>query len=148
MVPKDIATYHLQLFKFYLSVLDLRTLCAGHPFAALDATEEVIITAFTHLVLRLAETAFKPMFLKLLEWGTRAEAATVRQLVLYRVVDALAGSLKSLFVPYFSNLLKTSIAILDGTAAVVQDATLGGVVRPLVVSVLHKCFLFDDQVCV
>ena len=60
--------------------------------------------------MKLSEARFKPLFLRLLEWAGATAAATAssdapvllgRAAALFGAVDALAGRLRSVFVPYF-----------------------------------------------
>jgi len=98
--------------------------------------EAAAISTFTSLVLRLSDSAFKPMLWKLIGWagdkGTRVH--TVLSIAL-----ALASELKTLFLPYFSHLLKLSIAVLEGGDA----APLAVASRAVVLRTLRECFLHD-----
>lgn len=90
-------------FQTLLTSFKCTLLCS---LAVLSRVEEAAIGVLSSLVLRLSETAFRPMFLMLAEWGLHAEAAKTRRVAFHRAVDGLAGMLKGLFVPYYSNLLK------------------------------------------
>ncbi len=52
------------------------------------------------------------MFLALVDWGMQAEAGVSRRLAFFHAVDGLASTLKGLFVPYFSNIIKPMADIL------------------------------------
>lgn len=69
--------------------------------------------ALCSLVLRLTESAFRPMFLALCSWGLQPDAPRTRRCAFFRAVDGLAGMLKGLFVPYFANLVRPCVEVLQ-----------------------------------
>ncbi|KAI9081378.1 hypothetical protein K1719_036641 [Acacia pycnantha] len=110
---------------------------------------------------------FKPLFIKSIEWAESdaGEAApggsTDRAISFYGMVNKLAESHRSLFVPYFKHLLGSCVHYLSNAGDILSrkkkkakiqddDSTKGGIVsikswhlRKLVLSCLHKCFLYD-----
>lgn len=91
--------------------------------------EHSSVECMVKLTLRLSESKFRPLFLRLLEWSEASpadeasldEAAVYqRPLALFAVVNALVERLRSVFVPYFKFLLPHGLDALnqdeDGTA--------------------------------
>lgn len=71
--------------------------------------------------MKLSEARFKPLFLRLLEWSNAAPpgdgSALSRPLLLFSGAEALAGRLRSVFVPYFTYLLDGAVLHLAGDGA-------------------------------
>ncbi len=142
MDSKTAAAYHEQVFLFLLRALDVRALSpaslAATPSAAsggssafsprgIHEAERAAIAALVALVMKLTESCFKPLFLRLLDWAAAAggahgvgdeglagaDAATARQTVLFSVAAALTERLRSVFVPYFRYLLDKTVRHLS-----------------------------------
>jgi U3 small nucleolar RNA-associated protein 10 len=134
-IPRETISAQLErLFKFFLELFDYartsRVSGKDQDSKIVGLVEEGVVRAFLALVMKLNENAFKPIFLKVIDWAGEAvptspkqenqlEAEKVgvclpRYLFFYRLVDALADKLKSIFVPYFGYLLDDSIAFLTG----------------------------------
>lgn len=145
-----IATYKA-LFKVFARGFDLRRLTSGNSSWTsdqVDATEAEMIEAFVSVVLKLNESLFKPMFLKLVEWShpdaTKAPMALARgrQLLFYKLVESLLDNLKTLFVPYMSLILDFMTEILAAGAAD-AEAQAGSWIH--VVGSLSKSFAYDAE---
>lgn len=88
-----------------------------------DFMQASAIQALTSLVVRLNENTFKPLFLSLIsplqntkdvDSGTEVIASqSYKPVSLYRIIHALARTLRSLFVPYFVYLLDDCTARLS-----------------------------------
>jgi len=72
-----------------------------------------VIAAVTSLVPRLSETTFRPFFLRVLDWATRADAAPGRLITFYRLADALADRLKGLFVLFAGHFVRHLATVLE-----------------------------------
>jgi hypothetical protein len=102
-----LTTFYKQLFKFFLQAFDLRRLHESRfSPVELKTLEKAIIMAFLQFVMKLNETIFKPLFLKLVDWATveiKEDAAgqEARLLFLYQLIDTLLEQLKSIFSPYY-----------------------------------------------
>lgn len=138
--------------------------------------------AMVALVLKLNEKRFKPLFVELSEWGAnlpgyaaaaesdaaRAAAATARRCAWLAVVSHLSRGLRSLFTPYFQNVLdvmcdaiasdspvplmkpsrKKQKAAPTATAADSAAPVAGGdveVLRDRAVACMHRCCMHDTQ---
>ncbi len=119
------AAHHEAAFAFLLRALDLRrrrpaTLApAGQLDTALDKVEGATVATFVALTLKLSESQFKPLFLRLLDWAANAPedaggSRAARGVALAAVVNALTERLRSVFVPYFRYLLDPFLAHLAG----------------------------------
>ncbi|GAB4814939.1 hypothetical protein N2152v2_001985 [Parachlorella kessleri] len=124
------AAHHEVVFGALLRALDLRRrrpaslAPPAQLSAALDEVEGASVAAFVALTLKLSESQFKPLFLRLLDWAGSAPAPqgagghAARGVALAAVVNALAERLRSVFVPYFRHLLDLFLGYLaDGSAA-------------------------------
>jgi U3 small nucleolar RNA-associated protein 10 len=132
-----IASIYKPVFRFMLRVLDLRRDCTLSA-ADLAAVEDRCVGAFVRMVLKLNETTFRPLFLRIYDWAALdlAEEDTpvddaalcARRLVLYKVINGLLDALKGLVANYYATVLDLSVELLeDGRvpaplhAAVVQS---------------------------
>lgn len=60
--------------------------------------ESHAVDAFVAMVMKLSETTFKPLFLKLVSWHlSDAQRMGARRLLFFRLVDNLMGSLRNIF---------------------------------------------------
>lgn len=170
----SVGAYHAKIFDLCLVALDLRR---QKPLSVrnIDDVEKNVINAMIVLTMKLTETMFKPLFIRSIEWSEsnveESESAGStnidRSLSFYGLVNKLAESHRSLFVPYFKYLLDGSIRHLTdadyGKTGLIRkkkktklqeetsnkkggDGALSiGIwhLRALVLSSLHKCFLYD-----
>ncbi|KAH9893998.1 hypothetical protein C8Q73DRAFT_694035 [Cubamyces lactineus] len=83
------------LFKTFLSMFDL---CAEQPSTEI---ESAVTAAFIEVVVKLNETAFRPIFRKMFDWAF-ADAHGKRRVVFCHVYSALLEFFKALMVPYMS----------------------------------------------
>lgn len=142
---KEFANLQVRAVAFFLSSFELRNQCAPDD-AHVTTAEDAIIDGFVTVVLRMSESTFKPVFLKMLDWisTANATASPVRLLVLFKTVTAILQTLKSLFVPYFGHLLKLSVSLLQkGSELVAECPHLCGPVQGAVLASLTLCFSFD-----
>ncbi|KAL0403042.1 UNVERIFIED_CONTAM: hypothetical protein Sradi_1945000 [Sesamum radiatum] len=171
MDRSSIGVYHAKVFDLCLLALDLRH---QNPDSIqnIDVVEQNVINAVVTLTMKLTETMFRPLFIKTIEWsGLNVEGdentpvkANSRAMSFYSLVNKLAESHRSLFVPYFKYLLdgcvrglvgaedtkpgltqkkkkaKLSYNAKDGDDALSLQAWH---LRALILSSLHKCFLYD-----
>ncbi|KAI8359067.1 hypothetical protein EDC96DRAFT_609191 [Choanephora cucurbitarum] len=149
-MSRDVMTSHYkQLFKFFLTAFDVRRLHDKHfDDADLSEIEGSVITAFLDLVMKLNETLFKPLFLKVVDWATvelgnsTSEDSLKRILFFYKLVDALLEKLKSIFTPYFGYLIDDVIMRLVRYKEEEQEVD---VTWNFIMSSLRKSFLYDND---
>lgn len=132
MARDTVQTHHDRLFKFFLDFFDYRRLSHVHEKTKKDvklekevaSVEDSFIDAFLHMVMKLSELTFKPLFLRVTHWTTdvvdakagEAQSSTFPRLFFFwRLANALADKLKSIFVPYYGYLLDDAVAYLTGT---------------------------------
>ncbi|KAA8539765.1 hypothetical protein F0562_026457 [Nyssa sinensis] len=165
---------HSKIFDLCLLALDLRR---QHPASItnIDVVENNVINAMIVLTMKLTETMFKPLFIRSIEWAesnvqeieSTGNTNIDRVISFYGLVNKLADSHRSLFVPYFKYLLDSCVRHLidaedaklglthkkkkaklqeaDSNKRDVDTALSLGIwhLRALVLSSLHKCFLYD-----
>ncbi|KAJ3184550.1 HEAT repeat-containing protein 1 [Geranomyces variabilis] len=151
MPRTELTQYRTDLFRFFLVSFDYRrNLASTVDEADIEAVENGIISAFLQLVMKLNETLFKPLFLKMVDWATSEllmkhgltqQDVDARQLFFYRLVDSLLARLKSIFAPYYAYVLDSSIAKLEAYKVSRRtDALWTNIMLSL-----HKCFLYDND---
>ncbi|XP_073126244.1 uncharacterized protein At3g06530 isoform X2 [Henckelia pumila] len=169
MDKSSIGAYHTKVFDLCLLALDLRGQSPA-SIAKIDAVEQNVISAVVALTMKLTETMFRPLFIKTVEWSgsnmvdsENAQERTISRAVsFYSLVNKLAESHRSLFVPYFKYLLDGCVQHLVDSEDVKTGPTkkkaklsrdkkdMDNAVYPqlwhlraLILSSLHKCFLYD-----
>lgn len=154
------ATHHEAIFAFLLKALDVRHAAPAALVGHEHVVEQQAVSALVALTLKLSESRFKPLFLRLVEWGSSSQASGLgRTIALLSASAALAQKLRSVFVPYYKFLLDVCVRLLSsatagvastpakkkrkaaeaGEAAVVEQ----WVARAKAVRALHRCFLYD-----
>ena len=137
-------SHYKQLFKFFLLAFDIRR--QNHfDDAVTDELENATISVFLDLVMKLNETLFKPLFLKVVDWALieLAEAKAdegyeKRVIFFYKLVDSLLGRLKSIFAPYYNYVIDDVITRLQATEE-------PSVLWNHIMSSLSKSFLYDND---
>lgn len=104
------------LLHFFTFALDLRR---DIPVDGIDALETLVLKVCLDSVYKLNDSLFKPMFLRLVEWGTEDLRATddekakwTRVGVVWRLMETLSENLKSLVTEYYTALLPSAITTL------------------------------------
>ncbi|CAM9381439.1 unnamed protein product [Ectocarpus fasciculatus] len=139
-LEKEAASAALPQFTRLLTqALDFRRqhACGSAPqvreSAALVETEAS--SALVGLVMRLSEVELRPLFLHLCEWKAGVSSgegdlkatlgALDRRLSFYRVLDGLAGALKSIFTPYFAHVLTDCCDDMEAASLLTTVAASG-----------------------
>ncbi|KAF9915291.1 HEAT repeat-containing protein 1 [Lobosporangium transversale] len=184
-MPRDvIAVHYKQIFKFFLGAFDFRrsTISTKEKTAndtttnrTITVVEDAVLEAFMKLVMKLNETLFKPLFLKTLDWATTelqiAKASfqdvQARQILFYKLLNALLEQLKSIVTPYYGYVVDNVIEALAGyvkkakeiaslSLSYEETTTLDAgkdeiksrdmdELWPWMISSLQKCFLYDND---
>jgi hypothetical protein len=115
-IPKsDISQYSIKIFKYILSNFDYRY-SQKQLGEELDSVEVAVIRSLFELIVRLDDGIFKPILLKLIDWGTiekqGSEEGTLRSTVFYRLIQHLLSELGELISPVFTYLVKHSVSEL------------------------------------
>lgn len=122
MDPTTAAQHADLCFTFLLRALDLRQKRPA-SLPVLQSVEQGSVGVLLALTMKLSEAKFKPLFLRLLDWGGTPPAAQPdakplgRQVALFTAVLGLTERLRSVFVPYFRYLLDLIAAQLGGASA-------------------------------
>lgn len=152
-MPRDeIAHQYKELFKFFLPVFDVRRLF-GADFDAvdLDALEDAAIETFLDMVIKLNETLFKPLFLKIVDWGTvelsdgkavSTKDAAGRVYFFYKLMNKLVDKLKSIITPYFAYVIDDMITRLERYVSGEEEP---GHEWNYIMLSLQKSFLYDND---
>ncbi|KNC55060.1 uncharacterized protein AMSG_10656 [Thecamonas trahens ATCC 50062] len=96
-----------RVFEVAPDVFDF-VLDASDAPALADDTREGLLATLVRLVLRLNEKTFKPLFVKLCTWAERG----ARTETFLSFLAALAGALKSIFVPYVPSFMAVVVEVL------------------------------------
>ncbi|KAJ7949476.1 U3 small nucleolar RNA-associated protein [Quillaja saponaria] len=169
----SITGYHRKIFDLCLLALDLRHQHPV-SVQNVNLIEKGVINALISLSMKLTESMFRPLFIRSIEWAESemAETASVgsmdRAISFYGLVNKLAENQRSLFVPYFKYLLDGCVRHLndvedENTSVLSQKKKKAKILeegaikknsslsvknwhlRALVLSSLHKCFLYDTR---
>jgi U3 small nucleolar RNA-associated protein 10 len=152
-MSRDVMTSHYkQLFKFFLISFDVRrTHSKDFDESEINEIEDSIVSAFLDLVMKLNETLFKPLFLKVVDWAivelavdgfTGSEDSLKRVLFFYKLVDSLLEKLKSIFTPYYGYLIDDVITRLERYKEEEQPIDS---LWNYIMSALRKSFLYDND---
>ncbi|KAK9734133.1 hypothetical protein RND81_04G117000 [Saponaria officinalis] len=173
MDKSSVSGYHRNIFDFCMLALDFRNQHIA-SLENINAVEKYVFDAMVSLSMKMTESMFKPLFIGSIEWVESkmeedAAAGNVgRAVSFYGLVNKLAENHRSLFVPYFKYLLDGSIKYLTNDdskpggsrkkkKAKIQNSESGKMdknevsslenwhLRALVLSSLHKCFLYDTR---
>ncbi|KAI8990419.1 armadillo-type protein [Trametes punicea] len=124
-----------ELFKAFLSMFDL---CADSQNAEMERN---VTAAFIELVVKLNETAFRPIFRKMFDWAFNL-AQPNRRAVFCHVYSALLEFFKALMVPYMSFAWQSLVETLRGyTSSSAEDGQLW----LALVQTLSKSMAADDD---
>ncbi|KAI5796993.1 armadillo-type protein [Pyronema domesticum] len=115
------------ILQFFLSALDIRR---EPELEEVDELENQILKVFLATVYKLNDSIFKPIFLRLVEWGTEdlrgsddESGKWARVGVLWKVMAALSTELKSLVTDYHTSVLPSAISALTTPVAEATSAT-------------------------
>ncbi|KAI8907177.1 armadillo-type protein [Gorgonomyces haynaldii] len=88
--------------KLFIQCFEFRSLMPQDDKKGLEITEQQLISTFTQYTLKMNEKVFKPLFVKISDWALAKNATKEARMLLFKLVDALLNTLKSIFVPYLS----------------------------------------------
>ncbi|KZO97606.1 hypothetical protein CALVIDRAFT_536183 [Calocera viscosa TUFC12733] len=129
------------LFKLCLDIFDVRGAhFASEAPAEFAATESTAIGAFLQIVVKLNESAFKPLFRRLYDWQLEG-AKVARGITFYRLLGALLEQLKAIITPYMAILFDHTIDLLREYVA---GKAQSGELWIEVLGVLKKSFEYDE----
>ncbi|KAJ3324436.1 HEAT repeat-containing protein 1 [Boothiomyces sp. JEL0866] len=132
-------------FKLFITMFDYRKQVSyadtviHNSLKEIVAVEEILKVVFIKFTMKMNEKTFKPLFLKVVDWGLAKDAEN--KLFFFRLVEALLENLKSIFVPYYGYLVDAAITILE---EILETKDVGTLWEPVLVS-LVKCFTYDTN---
>ncbi|KAF8532913.1 armadillo-type protein [Trichophaea hybrida] len=104
------------LLHFFALALDLRH---EPEVEDVDDLENLVLKVCLDMVYKLNDSIFKPMFLRLVEWGTEdlqssddEDGKWTRVAVVWRLMETLSENLKSLVTDYHTSVLPSAISTL------------------------------------
>lgn len=110
------------IFRFILGILDERRTNTALQVDDIGMIEDLAVQCFVKLVLKLNETTFRPLFLRIYDWAALDLAEddmppsnaglVARRIALYKVNNALHDQLKSLISHYYATMLDLTIELL------------------------------------
>ncbi|KAL0952425.1 hypothetical protein HGRIS_006698 [Hohenbuehelia grisea] len=103
------------LIKLFLDAFEL----VKNPKNAQTEAESGAISAFLEFVVKLNDTAFRPIFRKLYDWAITSEGLAehaMRQITFFHIYSALLDYFKNLMTPYMSFLLPPVVEMLKNFA--------------------------------
>eukprot|EP01104_Vermistella_antarctica_P017042 TRINITY_DN5961_c0_g1_i1.p1 TRINITY_DN5961_c0_g1~~TRINITY_DN5961_c0_g1_i1.p1 ORF type:complete len:2241 (+),score=680.72 TRINITY_DN5961_c0_g1_i1:94-6723(+) len=134
---------HTSFFKLFLRLFDYRALHCDNVklTASIDIVEDQVVLAFTALVMKISENMFRPIFTKTLDWAgltaagaddddnddndadnlTTISRSFHRRTFVYRLMNGLNDTLKSIFLSYNSYVLDDCVSSLNSYSAVVPQ---------------------------
>jgi U3 small nucleolar RNA-associated protein 10 len=123
-----------------MSALNVRS--SQPPGIVVSTAESAAVDTLVALVLKLSEVRFKPLFLRISEWGSSvpAHAAALsdpadqfaalvaRQTTFLRCVSALSSALLVLFTPYYAHVMDLMVLSLGAESG--EGGAVAGELRP------------------
>ncbi|ORX59122.1 ARM repeat-containing protein [Piromyces finnis] len=149
---EDLSSLQKAIVKFFQSSFEIRETVKDMQEEELNTVEDVVISTFMKLVMRMNESMFKPVYVKILEWSTSEflqkqglsiEVLEGRCLILYKIIVKMFENLKSLFVHYFGNLMDFTIERLEIFSQSENEDFESS--WKYVILTLSKLFLYDNE---
>ncbi|XP_076945325.1 uncharacterized protein At3g06530-like [Bidens hawaiensis] len=173
MDRSSVSTFYKNIFNTCLLALDIRRQHPA-SVKNITAIETDVINAMVALTAKLTENMFKPLFIQCVEWSEYVDqnddlghANIDRAISFFGLVQKLISSHRFLFVPYFKYIInglvryltddvarpgptrKKKAKLTDPDLYKTQETSSFSVgkwhLRALVLSSLHKCFLYDTE---
>ncbi|KAJ3340120.1 hypothetical protein HDU93_007345 [Gonapodya sp. JEL0774] len=131
------------LFKYFLVAFDTRNSFKDWSEIEIDRVEGRSLSAFVAFSLRLNESQFRPLYLKIVQWATDNQPNTGnRQLFFFRMVNELLANLQGIFVPFFGYALEPALATLESYKS---SKRMPDTLWTYVVGSMEKTFLYDSN---
>ncbi|KAF8440039.1 hypothetical protein L210DRAFT_3760928 [Boletus edulis BED1] len=140
--PRPEVLDHLRpLFKVFMGAFDVKMVFGfteGEPH---------VISAFTELVVKLNENAFRPLFRRMHDWAFADEKATdERRITFCHVYTTLLDYFKGLMNPYMSTLLRPLTEVLQSFSSSLKTGPTDLALWLGIITVLTKSLEADDGV--
>ncbi|KAI8486292.1 HEAT repeat-containing protein 1 [Branchiostoma belcheri] len=155
MSKDDVTAHQSQTVSFFMTALNYRAKHAQDDLEAVQQVEGHVMEAVLSLVMKLSEVTFRPMFFKLYDWASRPDSSRQRLLTFYRLAEAMADRLKSLFVLFAGHIVKNAAATLDSNNVYKTEEPYFGdsdadqrkssLLLGYILDCLYKVFLYDNE---
>ncbi|XP_019632440.1 PREDICTED: HEAT repeat-containing protein 1-like [Branchiostoma belcheri] len=155
MSKDDVTAHQSQTVSFFITALNYRAKHAQDDFEDVQQVEGHVMEAVLSLVMKLSEVTFRPMFFKLYDWASRPDSSRQRLLTFYRLAEAMADRLKSLFVLFAGHIVKNAASTLDSNNVYKTEETYFGdsdadqkkssLLLGYILDCLYKVFLYDNE---
>ncbi|KAI8900131.1 hypothetical protein BC833DRAFT_583092 [Globomyces pollinis-pini] len=132
----QILEFGKEWFKLFITLFDFKKF---HSNDQNDEIEKNLIDLFKRFTMKMNEKTFKPLFLKVVEWGLGHSMD--QRIFFFKLINSLLTDLKSIFVPYFGFVLDAAIQNLNEN---LEKKTVGPLWELTMTSFLH-CFTFDNS---
>ncbi|GAA97249.1 uncharacterized protein L969DRAFT_91903 [Mixia osmundae IAM 14324] len=114
--PADLANLGKTVFRWMLEVFEVTS-----QKTSFVEQQHAAVGAFVQMVLKLSETTFRPIFMRLYDWAAvdlePGKAYTNRNATFFEITSALVKNLKSIFVPQLAFVIDHSTGLLEGMAS-------------------------------
>ncbi|KAI4465037.1 bap28 [Holotrichia oblita] len=139
-----------ELTSFFLNTLRFRS-DQLLLFSEINRVEKEIVSAATTFILKLSETAFRPLYYKIYDWAVNHETKSERLITFYALSSNIADNLKTLYVLFAGHIVNNAAIVLD-LCNTVKNSTLyyesqekSLMLLELVLKTLHSIFLYDNR---
>lgn len=106
-----------EILSLFLQALDIRGQSKSWDVKGIEQVEKKTIAALLNVVLKLNDTTFRPLFLKLKSWaftGTDQPAALLaRQITFFNFMVQFTSTFKGIILNYYNYLLEDMIELLQ-----------------------------------
>ncbi|KAL5525140.1 UTP10 [Sanghuangporus sanghuang] len=128
------------LFSLFLEAFDARSILPSHEASE---TEDKIIAAYLELVVKLNETAFQPLFRRMVDWAFGDNSSPDKQITFCRHYSGLLDLFKELMTPYMSLLVNHFAELLTSFT---KEENTNKELWLAAIETLSKSFVVDDGV--
>uniref|UniRef100_T1J0A3 HEAT repeat-containing protein 1 n=1 Tax=Strigamia maritima TaxID=126957 RepID=T1J0A3_STRMM len=134
------------LQSFFLHILDYRS---QHPEGDVAGLEESLFEPVLALVMKLSESNFRPLFYKIYNWASQAEAPKERSITFYHLTDKIVDKLKSLFHMFAGHFVQNAASLLNANKSkddmMFDSETECCILVNFILQTFHKIFLYDKE---
>lgn len=137
-----------EILALFLQALDIRKDCKDWDARAIEQVEKRIISVLLKVVLKMNDSTFRPLFLKLRDWAVSeladkdAAALQLRQITFFNFFTQFAATFKSIVLNYFNYVFEDICDLLHHAS---KDSTVSRRLWVGVISSLTNGFSSDTE---
>ncbi|CCG82051.1 U3 small nucleolar RNA-associated protein 10 [Taphrina deformans PYCC 5710] len=128
-----------EILTLFLQALDLRRKANAWDAKGIEQVEKRIIAAFLKLVLKLNDSTFRPLFVKLRDWALAelvdkdATGLQCRRITFFNFFSQFCGTFKSIVLNYFNYVNEDILELLSvaGDTTIVPRRLWAGIINSL-----------------